>query len=255
MLNFELYWETFFGRWSRDVWPLIVQILTGLRTQVKTLPAVLLRLYVLPLLVLGLIELIEVVTGVPASSFTRDPVAVAKLPFYVGIASNIGVGMWSATSAVCFLSYALLRDRTDGRKPAMFFLVSGLMTLIFMLDDMALLHEIVVPTLFGLSEKYTFAFYILILSGYLVLFGKTILETDYLLLLVALVFFAGSLIADAFHSREAPFHHMYEDGAKLMGIVAWLGYYGRSAIQAVKGEFPRTESAAVGPTNRPSAAD
>jgi hypothetical protein len=70
---------------------------------------------------------------------------------------------------------------------------------------------------------------------YLVPFRKAVVATDYPIMIVAFAFFGLSVLADHVQSRvDLPGQAFGEDGAKLMGIVAWTVYFSRTAMKHVR---------------------
>ena len=91
------------------------------------------------------------------------------------------------------------------------------------LDDIFLLHESVFPYL-GIHEKVVYATYAGLVLFYLVKFYPTILKTEYILLVMALGFFALSVIFDK-SSIPGIDPYLLEDGVKIAGIVSWMFYF------------------------------
>jgi len=79
--------------------------------------------------------------------------------------------------------------------------------------------------------SYAILVLILILNYY-----KTIFKTDYLLLGMAFFFFGLSVLLDLLDiSGINPY--VYEDGAKLFGIISWSFYFYYSAKRIVSNQF------------------
>jgi hypothetical protein len=169
--------------------------------------------------------------GIPISELTRDPTAIVGEPLYTGYLSQIGIFFWSASAAVCMFSATVLSRSLDNLKIKHFLLVSGMLTLVLGLDDLFLLHEVFFPY-FGIPENAILVSYAGFVLFYLVRFFSIILKTEYILLGMALVFFGVSVTLDLFklHSIDP---YLFEDGAKLVGILGWLAYFFRTGISAV----------------------
>lgn len=167
---------------------------------------------------------------IPPGHLTRDVAQIVHLPFYTGIFSNLGIMLWSATAACAFIG-AVLLWRANPKK-ARFLLASGVFTAWLGFDDMIQLHEEFMPKTLHIPEEAVFAFYILIAAGYLLYYLRVIYqETDFLLLGVALAFMGTSVLVDTFMD-----HVFLEDGAKFMGIIFWVAYYSRTAVQQINRE-------------------
>ena len=117
--------------------------------------------------------------------------------------------------------------------------MSGLLTLCLGLDDAFLIHEQVMPH-FGIRQRIVLTTYGCFTLGYLIFFRRLIiLETRYRLLVLALLFFATSLVLDVFE----PFDYylvLFEDGFKMVGIVTWTTYFVSVADRAVNSANPST---------------
>lgn len=181
----------------------------------------------------------------PISMFTRDPADVANISPFVGIISNIGILFWSAAATVCLFTFLLLKSAENKGKLCWFFLVSGIITTMLMLDDLFLFHERVFPDFFHLRQRYTLMFYFVLVSVYLTGFRKVILSNEWFLLLLALSFFGLSVTVDIsakYFAEAVPFYHLFEDGFKLFGIVSWLGYFGRFSLHCIADRSPQLRS-------------
>lgn len=171
---------------------------------------------------------------------TRDPATIALHPPYFGAVSNLGLLLWSASAAVCFLSLVLLRVMQPERKDlcAFFAVFAGLNT-VLCLDDTFLLHEAILPNrlpFLRIPEPVVLATYVLILLGAVVTFRKLLLKNQPLLFGFILLLFAVSvgfdqLPSSQWLSEDAVF--LIEDGAKLLAIFLWLAYFARASIYFV----------------------
>jgi preprotein translocase subunit SecG len=180
---------------------------------------------------LGVVLLLHSWKGVPIGVLTRDPVAVMEGHVYTGFLSQIGIFFWAASAAVCLFCANILAKPTDDLEMRRFLFSSGLLTLVLGLDDVFLLHEGVFPSL-GIPEMAVYASYAAFVLLYLFRFYSTILKTEYILLGMAFAFFAASMGLD-FLDPSGIDPHFFEDGTKLVGIVAWLVYFFRLGTVAV----------------------
>ena len=104
-----------------------------------------------------------------------------------------------------------------------------------LLDDFFLLHEVVIPKLLGIKEKYVVATYPLLIVAFLLFFMSKLLTTSYLVLLSALGFLALSVLTDALsHSYTNELEYLFEDGFKFMGIVGWFYYFTSTSLLILK---------------------
>jgi len=173
----------------------------------------------------------------------RDPAAITNRNPFFGVLSNIGVLLWCASATLCFFSAALLRNKGISRKILTFFLGSGLITSVLLLDDLFLLHEEIFPRYFHIPQKVIYAGYVAIILLYLARFIKTILETEFIFIFLALGFFGLSIVVDFLPRSLLPWHHLFEDGFKLFGIVSWFGYFARTCFQGIESTLSQQTSA------------
>lgn len=204
----------------------------------KKYPSFLLSLYFLPILFLFSLVFASLKLDIPITTFTRDPAVIGNINPLAGIASHLGVLVLTASGAICMFSWATLQATRSAKKFSIFLLCLGIFSLVLGLDDLFMLHESVYPRIFNINEEFTLLTYcILVVSGG-VKFWRTILKTDYFILLVALTFFALSLLVDAFpeaiETIIGQWRILFEDGFKLLGIIGWFGYAWRCSMQALK---------------------
>lgn len=206
----------------------------GLR-QSRGVRTALLLAYLPAVLGLCILAWISSTTGVPISNFTRDPVAVMRAPFYTGLLSNLGILLWCATATITLFGAAVLDTRSQRREWVLFLRWSGLFTTILLFDDLFLFHEIVFPKFLDIREGYVVLCYGLLLLVYLGIFHRQIIRTQFLILILAGVCFAGSLLIDRLPEDWMAEHHLFEDGSKFVGIVTWFLYFSRTTMSLIKG--------------------
>jgi len=180
----------------------------------------------------GIVLIIHFWKGIPIGMLTRDPTSISGSPFYVGFLSQIALLLWSASAAICLFSARVLSTQTGNLKIKSFLLVSGLLALILGLDDAFLLHEEVIPRFLGVPEKAVYVIYVGLVLFYLVIFHSVIRKTEYVLLVMAFVFFGVSVTLDFFEPLNVD-PYLFEDGAKLVGIVSWLAYFFRTGASSL----------------------
>jgi hypothetical protein len=200
--------------------------------QGKRLARFMAALYLPFLCFLWVLGFVSARTGIPLTSFMREPQAVVGGPFYIGIASMLGGFLWSAAAAVCLFRWDTSRGMTDQIR-ARFLLFWGLVSILLLLDDAFQMHEEVFPRWFGLGQKVSYAGYGTLLLAGIVIFKDVFLKTEYFLFLFALAFFALSISVDLVQELVEPvlgeWRILLEDGFKLLGIVSWLAYFWRTS--------------------------
>lgn len=213
------------------------------KQHVKQLLPLFLRVYI-PLLTFFVVLAIQ--PEIPIPLLTRDTNAITDMPFYTGILSSIGILLWGATATVCFFTAFIIWDSKDTYY-AYFIVASGLFISFLLLDDLLLIHDVVLPDYLNISGKFVFIFYVLFSLIYMWLFRHIIIQTDYVLVLIAGAFFALSIMLDIIAdtpnltqgiasnlSELSHSHYIYknikyllEDGAKLFGILSLFLYFAR----------------------------
>lgn len=201
-------------------------IVSALRHQALALRPVLLAIYLPVVVLFGITIIIRLETGIAIAEFTRDPLGFTGIPVYTGSISNLGVMIWTGGAAICLFTWGIMRNRAKGDLTPPFLLYAGLFTLLLTLDDLFMLHEVVFPEELGIPEEVTYATYVILAVGLVVLFRSVILESNFLLLLLALVFLGISIVVDFFQGMiSVPGWYLWEDGSKLFGIVSWTAYF------------------------------
>lgn len=211
-------------------------MLVKLIFQGRKLVRFLFLLYFLPLLLLCAVIFASLQLSIPIGMFTRDPAYIANFSPLIGVTSNIGVLLWSASATVCLFSWTILRHRLNKLWFATFLLSSGLITTLLLLDDFFMLHEYIFPHYLGINEKIVIVGYVGLILFWLITFKKCIFKTEYFILAIALGFFGMSLFIDVFQDYVqivlGSWRILFEDGFKLLGIVGWLGYFIRCCSSA-----------------------
>lgn len=154
----------------------------------------------------------------PPDILTRDPMAVAKLPFFYGLFSNLNVMLWASSAAVNFLGASLMKNKD---REFYFMFCSGMFITWLALDDLFMFHESVFPNYFHILENNVYLGYLCIILAYLFYFRRDIYNcTNYIFLIVALSAFGSSILIDLFWGFT-----FAEDGAKFLGVIIWTIYY------------------------------
>jgi hypothetical protein len=172
--------------------------------------------------------------GVPASVLLRDPAATTNAPFYIGLYSHLGALLWAAAATVLFFSAVLVSQRPDREEDRRFFLWWGLLTAVFAIDDLFMVHEEVMPRFLGVPEKAVLLAYV---AASVVLIGRfrtVILDTRYAIFLVALTCLGLSLVFDRASLGLPLPRAVLDDVFKFLGIVGWLTYFSHTAATRVQ---------------------
>lgn len=172
------------------------------------------------------------VTGTSMRVLAKDPAELIGFSPYVGMLSHWGVILWITTAAICLFSAVILRQYQAFGVETRFLAASGAFSLLLGVDDLYMLHDRLLPRLFHLPEAFFYLLYFLAFVGYLFFFASHILKYDYLLFAIAFIFF---VISRGFYSWIPYFGEFYAtaDVLKCFGIVFWLIFFYRTALQEI----------------------
>jgi hypothetical protein len=204
-----------------------------LRTLLPTLVAV----YVPTFVVFLAVGFLAKVTGRHVWFFTNDPFVLGRLPFYAGIISNIGVLLWCASASICFFAGMTLGESPEGdiNDWKRFLLLSGILTLMLLFDDLFQFHQILYPKYLYVTTAVVYGIYVAFAIWYLCTCRKEIQNTEFPILIFAFCFFALAIFCDA-----SPFlkrgRTAISDVFKFFGIVSWLTYFVRTCFRLLAGQ-------------------
>ncbi len=202
--------------------------------QLKKLVPTLLAVYLLTFSVLYIVVTIHQETKTDIFILTQGPIAAMGAPIYAGLLFNVGVLFWSFSAAICFFCSAVLRKDINNRELPSFLLFSGIITSVFMLDDLFHFRESFYPVYLNVPENAVYAAYGIMLLLYFIRFRTTIIDTDFLLLFFALGFLGLSMVFAKWPVELQASQYLFKDGAKLFGIMTWFAYFTRIGLKRVK---------------------
>ena len=170
---------------------------------------------------------------------SRDPIQTLNGKPYIGIISNIGIIFWCLTSAILLYSARILSLLKGPRKKTSFLLITGLLTLLMLSDDLFLIHDVVFPEYLNMDEKVIIVFYGLLFIAIFAYYREIILKTDYILLILAFSSLGSSVVTDIIDALGIDVAQLYliEDGLKFMGIIAWFAYFTRTSYSFIRGSL------------------
>lgn len=201
----------------------------------------------LPILILlGVTKLFSAMASVPLRRLMLDPTEITQVPFYTGIMANLGILLWAAAATIC-LFISMFLAQMVGKAWKNFFLISGLLTFILLLDDLLRIHDEIFPVYLGIKGDIFGIGYVLFIGVYLLRFRTLIVQYPYAFLVMALGFFGVSVAIDVapsglknlFTQTDIVF---FEDGAKLLGIANWLAYFAYLSAAILKGKLAAPKS-------------
>lgn len=195
----------------------------------------LLALYLPPLLMIFGVSLVSDLSGLPVSVYLQDPATTTNSSPLTGAISNLGILAWCAAFSCALLGAAQLRSARAAAIEINFLLTGAGLTALLLFDDLFLLHERLYPELLGLPEEAVLAGYAVCALAWLLRYLRQILTSRFVLLLAAFGFFAVSVMVDLVMSPspDDALPYLVEDGAKLLGIASWLGFFVDAAWRRV----------------------
>jgi len=172
------------------------------------------------------------------SYLSRDPVQIMDAKPYIGLVSNIGILIWCSTAAILFYSSKLSSMAGKPKIQTNFLVYAGFITLMMLIDDQFLLHDMIFPEYLHVDENVFFVFYGLSVIALVYFFWKFLLQTDYVLLILAFGFLGASAVSDYLIviGFTNSYSQVIEDMLKFFGIVSWFSYFLRTAYFITKSE-------------------
>jgi hypothetical protein len=180
----------------------------------------------------GVLAVVGLQRSVAVEQLFLDRTFVAKVPWYTGLLSDVGVLAWSA-AVVASVGGSWVAGQT-GRPSAARFLAAGAVATSFLLvDDLLRLHSSVLPEL-GLSKLTAQVVVVAPAALWLAAFVDDIKRTRWLVLAAGLAGLGVSLGADTVLHANTASGVLIEDGAKLLGILAWAQYLTLTTIDITR---------------------
>lgn len=188
------------------------------------------KIQTLAVLLLVLPIVFKLTHQVPTDAWMRDPVQYLGGKIYVGFFSNLGALCWMAALVACAFAYQKNSDR--------FFLHSAWFTALLMLDDLMLIHDVLVPDVFGLPEIAVYVMYLGFAAWYFAKYKEKLFQKESWIFLVSLVFLGASVGLDCLEHRldlatRLPAYYVWEDGLKWLGIVHWACFFWQKSLKSV----------------------
>ena len=191
--------------------------------------------YAAAVLLLGIVAVGSAVLDQPDELFLVEPTQLFPvLPWYTGLVSAVGGMLWWAAGALWLLCAWVLRRWGSDRSVAALVLAS-VFSVWLGIDEMFVLHEVVLPSKLHVSELSIYAAYGALTVLYLLKFREFVASTRWRLLVLALVFFLSSTALDQV-APESPV--LLEEGVKLLGIVTWVLFFAATAGDVLTAERP-----------------
>jgi hypothetical protein len=154
----------------------------------------------------------------------------SSIPSIIGEKSfltKLGILLWCISATVSFFAASLLFN--IGQKEAgKFFFYSALLTTYILFDDFFELHERFLPVYLNIEEKELYLILAILASTLVIKFRQLILQTNYIVMLLALGFMAISVAADGVLN---PIEITYVALTILIISVIYLGLFHSSILK------------------------
>jgi hypothetical protein len=166
-----------------------------------------------------------------------DPSHVAGLPWFAGLVSNLGILAW--TVAVAAAGAGTWICGLGGRASARRFLLAGaLVSTLFLAEDLLQLHSSVVPDLTGLPKGVVEGISALVALRWTSQYRAEIRRTHWYLLAASIGALGCSIVVDVLIAPvPGELAQVVEDGAKLLGVLAWSTYFVHTAGSICRSVF------------------
>lgn len=186
-----------------------------------------------PVMALGSV-IHERITGQSIVYLIRDTTAVSGSLPSAGAYSNIGIGAWVATAAICLFA-AFLHSASGDTSARSFFAASAALTGLFALDDRFLLHESL-PSVLHVIQWVWVGVYGLLVAAWLIAFRRRLLSRDSPLIMLAIFLLLASVAIDQLDDIfgiGSKYLIVLEDVSKYLGIAFWAAFLVRAAYQSL----------------------
>jgi hypothetical protein len=181
------------------------------------------------LTVVGIVVVTQT-TDIPGTDLTHDPAGLVGYPQYVGLFSYLGILLWAATASVAIFAFGVLR-KTDLDR-ARYFLFAGLLSAVFAVDDLFMLHEDVLPHRVGIDELIVMSVYGLLGLAFLIRHYARIVVEGAAVLVAAVVSFGITVLVDLWNPLG--FGALVEDVFQMLGTGLWLGHFWNAAARSLR---------------------
>lgn len=180
--------------------------------------------YALIIILLSITFLVGKTYNIPFEKIMGDPANYYNAHPFTGIISNIGVLMWCTTTSICLFTGIFLLSN-GVKKEAFFLIYSGLFSLILLFDDLFMLHDYIFYSFKDfILEPIIFTGYAILLIYYSINYYRIILENNYFVFSLAVLFLGLSILIDSIFPSEG-LEHFVEDGLKFIGIANWMLFF------------------------------
>ena len=159
--------------------------------------------------------------GISSTKVLRDLAQACDAPLGQGFLSSVGYLLWMAAAAIALFA-AATHQVTGSAVNRQFAFCGGGFSLWLCLDDMFLVHDRY------LGESFLYVTYSVFTVLLIVCFREPLRKFGVDTFLVSVVFLGSSVLIDSFQGFfPAPYEtvQLFEEGAKFLGIAAWLAFW------------------------------
>lgn len=164
----------------------------------------------------------------PFQDLTANPLSQFNIPFYQGILQRIGLILWGFVVILPLFTYSVLDSSNILRETKRFLLFSGVFFGYFLIDELLLIHNFIVPKILNVHQLLILILYVAANLFFLLRFRK-ILCINYLwIFMIAISFLGLSMIIDILSYLKVihfEIRYFLDDGAKFLGIFNLFIYY------------------------------
>lgn len=179
-------------------------------------------------LLVFIVGFIGLVFEIPFANLTANPISLLDLPFYQGILQRIGVILWGGTVLITLFSFSVLKSSENLKDIKKFLLYSGIFFGYFLMDELLLIHNFILPKVFNIHQLIVLIVYVILTVLFLFRFRNLIKKNNISLFAVAVTFLALSVLVDILSYLNVvrfSFRYLLDDGLKFLGIANLFIYY------------------------------
>jgi hypothetical protein len=194
------------------------------------------KIFIPAVLFLAIMAVFSLLGGFHFDLLSRDPIQLLDGKPYYGIISSIGIILWCATSAILFFSSKVSSLKKEHKQQTLFLFFGGLLSLLMLIDDLFLMHDVVFPEYLNIGEEVFYFIYGLSVVGIFYFYRKIILNSDYILLILSFMLLGASAMSDLAFAAGLKLTHPFvvEDSLKFSGIISWFAYFMRTSYMCIK---------------------
>ncbi len=196
-----------------------------------------------PLLLLALNALFNTYGGALIQVLFDEPLSL-KYP-YRGFMVRASEILWGSVTVLFFYNFTQgLRLHSMRQRSRFFLLASGIIAFMFLVDDVFRV-ALILALFFQVPKVAIYFFYLVVVGTYSVFFHKEFKRYNAIPLIIAIVMFSLSALADLMHLEGQGLPAMLEDGSKLLGIANILLYTWNVCLDTVSQAFAKVERSSL----------